>query len=354
MNAEPIFWSFRKRKGAGGESLNGVRQRIKPCMSARHRSLHDPVNAVVLVSDRFGRKSNAKTHGFFGIRLRVCCIASCASMSRPAATSASPRLSDSRLCCKSVSDRRDACHRWKRSSMAIPASSIRECSRTNFRKASTSSSTVLMDRILQFVPAQIKLNYIVPRHPANPREVVGIGGGFTQSHRALGRSLPACRNRWARLFVKQAASGQPRRGNRTRPRNRASHLQRATPRQSGANRSSRPTGTSATGPARAHDTAAAGHNFTADTATIRSMARAYDGLAAHHPGRQRPQRGNPAPPDPRHPPLGHSVDPPADRLPDPHETAAPAHPRSSRQPGFKLQFELRHRPQHRPPRCRFA
>ena len=131
---------------------------------------------------------------FFGIRLRVCCIASCASMSRPAATSASPRLSDSRLCCKSVSDRRDACHRWKRSSMAIPASSIRECSRTNFRKASTSSSTVLMDRILQFVPAQIKLNYIVPRHPANPREVVGIDGGFTQSHRALGRSLPACRD----------------------------------------------------------------------------------------------------------------------------------------------------------------
>ena len=25
----------------------------------------------------------------------------------------------------------------------------------------------------------------------------GVGGGFTQSHRALGRSLPACRNRWA-------------------------------------------------------------------------------------------------------------------------------------------------------------
>jgi hypothetical protein len=44
---------------------------------------------------------------------------------------------------------------------------------------------------------------IVPRHPANPREVAGLAGGFTQSHRALGRSLPACRNRWARLFVKQ-------------------------------------------------------------------------------------------------------------------------------------------------------
>ena len=31
----------------------------------------------------------------------------------------------------------------------------------------------------------------------------GVGEGFTQSHRALGRRLPACRNRWARLFVKQ-------------------------------------------------------------------------------------------------------------------------------------------------------
>ena|GEM_PF-2699494 len=102
----------------------------------------------------------------------------------------------------------------------------------------------------------------------------GVGGGFTQSHRALGRSLPACRNRWARLFVKQVVSGQPRRGNRARQRHRASHLQRATPRQPGANESSRPTGTSATGP--------------------------------------------------------------ADRLPDPHATAAPAHPRASRQPGFEL------------------
>ena len=69
--------------------------------------------------DRTHRKSNAETHDFFGIRLRVCWIASCASNSRPAATSESPRLSDSRLCCSSLSDRRDACHRWKRSSMAI-------------------------------------------------------------------------------------------------------------------------------------------------------------------------------------------------------------------------------------------
>ena len=114
----------------------------------------------------------------------------------------------------------------------------------------------------------------------------------------------------------------------------------ATSRHPGAKDSSRPTGTSATGPAGAHYTAAAGHNFTADTTTIRSVARAYDGLAAHHPGRQRPQRGNPAPPDPRHPPLGDSVDPPADGLPDPHATAASAHPRASRKPGF----ELRHWP----------
>jgi hypothetical protein len=92
--------------------------------------------------------------------------------------------------------------------------------------------------------------------------------------------------------------------------------------------------------------------------TICCMARAYDGPAAHRPRSQRPQRGNPAPPDPLHPPLGHSVDPPADHLPDPHATAAPAHLRSSREPGFKgwpgLQFELRPWPQHRPPRCRSA
>jgi hypothetical protein len=124
--------------------------------------------------------------------------------------------------------------------------------------------------------------------------------------------------------------------------------------QPGAKDSSRPTGPSATGPAGAHDTAAAGNNFTADTATIRSMARAYDGLAAHRPGRQRPPRGDPAPPDPRHPPLGDSVDPPADRLPDPHATAAPAHPRSGREPGFELRFKPWHWPQHQPPRCRSA
>jgi hypothetical protein len=34
----------------------------------------------------------------------------------------------------------------------------------------------------------------VPRHPANPREVAGLARDFTQSHRALGRSLPACRD----------------------------------------------------------------------------------------------------------------------------------------------------------------
>ena len=162
LNAEPIFRSSRKGKGISSESLHGLRQRIEPCMGARHGSLHDPVNAIILVSDRFGRKSNAETHDFFGIRLRVCWIASCASNSRPAATSASPRLSDSRLCCSSLSDRRDACHRWKRSSMAIPASSVRECSRTNFRKASTSSSTVLMFLSLLFVFAQIKFNSVVP------------------------------------------------------------------------------------------------------------------------------------------------------------------------------------------------
>ena len=80
------------------------------------------------------------------------------------------------------------------------------------------------------------------------------------------------------------------------------------------------------------------------------MARAYNSLAAHLPRRQWPQRGDPAPPDPCHPPLGDSVDPPADRLPDPHATAAPADPRPSRQPAF----ELRPWPQHRPARCRSA
>ena len=37
----------------------------------------------------------------------------------------------------------------------------------------------------------------VPWHPAHPREVVGLARGFTQSHRALGRSLSAGRNQWA-------------------------------------------------------------------------------------------------------------------------------------------------------------
>jgi hypothetical protein len=74
--------------------------------------------------------------------------------------------------------------------MAIPASSIRECSRTNFRKASTSSSTVLMVWILQFVPAQIKLNDIVPRHPVNPREVAGLAVGLHSESPGIG-SEPA-------------------------------------------------------------------------------------------------------------------------------------------------------------------
>jgi hypothetical protein len=109
--------------------------------------------------------------------------------------------------------------------------------------------------------------------------------------------------------------------------------------QSGANESPRPTCTSATGPAGAHDTPAAGHNFTADSATIRSMARAYDGLAAHHPGRQRPQRGNPAPPDPRHPPpatgqLSRSTCLTAclTRM----QLLRPLTPGAGRKPGFKL------------------
>ncbi len=206
---------------------------------------------------------------------------------------------------------------------------------TTRRKSCDGAPQLAQGAALRFVGYR-EFGLTVPRHPANPARSRGWRWGFTQSHRALGRSLPACRNRWARLFVKQAVSGQPRRGNRERQRHRTSHLQRATPRQPGANESSRPTGTSATGPAGAHDSAAAGHNFTADTATIRSVARAYDGLAAHHPRRQRPQRGNPTPPDSRHPPLGDSVDPPADRLPDPHAIAAPAHPRASRQPGFEL------------------
>jgi hypothetical protein len=73
--------------------------------------------------------------------------------------------------------------------MAIPASSIRECSRTNFRKASTSSSTVLKGWILQFVPAQIKLNYTVPRHPANPARLRGWRGA---SLRVTGHWGGAC------------------------------------------------------------------------------------------------------------------------------------------------------------------
>ncbi|MEY3172396.1 MAG: hypothetical protein RLZZ436_309, partial [Planctomycetota bacterium] len=40
----------------------------------------------------------------------------------------------------------------------------------------------------------------------------------------------------------------------------------------------------------------------------------------------------------------HSVDEPADRLSDPHATAAHAHPRASREPGFKLQFKPWHWP----------
>jgi len=46
-----------------------------------------------------------------------------------------------------------------------------------------------MDRILQFVPAQIKLNYTVPRHPANPREVAGLAGA---SLRVTGHWGGAC------------------------------------------------------------------------------------------------------------------------------------------------------------------
>lgn len=53
---------------------------------------------------------------------------------------------------------------------------------------------------------------------------------------------------------------------------------------------------SATGLADACHTPAAGNNFTADLATILSMARAYNGLAAHLLRRQQPKRGNPAPP----------------------------------------------------------
>jgi hypothetical protein len=43
-----------------------------------------------------------------------------------------------------------------------------------------------------------------------------------------------------------------------------------------------------------------------------------------------------------------------DRLPDPHATAAPARPRSSRQPRFELRFKPWHWPQHQPSPCRFA
>ena len=40
-----------------------------------------------------------------------------------------------------------------------------------------------MLQILQFVRAQIKLNYIVRWHPANPREVAGLAVGFTEGQR---------------------------------------------------------------------------------------------------------------------------------------------------------------------------
>ena len=43
-----------------------------------------------------------------------------------------------------------------------------------------------MDRILQFVPAQIKLNYTVPRHPANPREVAGLAVGLHSESPGIG------------------------------------------------------------------------------------------------------------------------------------------------------------------------
>jgi hypothetical protein len=43
-----------------------------------------------------------------------------------------------------------------------------------------------MVRILQFVPAQIKLNDIVPRHPANPREVAGLAVGLHSESPGIG------------------------------------------------------------------------------------------------------------------------------------------------------------------------
>ena len=185
---------------------------------------------------------------------------------------------------------------------------------------------------------------IVPRHPANPREVAGLAVGLHSESPGIGAepvsgpgSVVSCQLSVVGCRVSGVGC-------------RVSGLIC----QPGANESSRPTCTSATGPAGGHDMAAAGHNFTADSATIRSVARAYDGLAAHLPRRQRPQRGNPAPPDPRHPPLGHSVDPPADRLPDPPATAALAHPRASCEPGFELWFKPWLWPQHQPSPCRFA
>ena len=158
---------------------------------------------------------------------------------------------------------------------------------------------------------------IVPRHPAKPREFAGLAEGLHSESRGIGAEVVSCR---------------------------------ASPRQSGANRSSRPTSPSATGPVGAHHTPAAGNNFTADSTTIRSVARAYDGLAAHLPRRQRPKCRNPAPSAPCHPPLGDSTHPTADRLPDRHAAAAPDHPRAGREP----RFELWHWPQHQPLRCRSA
>jgi hypothetical protein len=88
---------------------------------------------------------------------------------------------------------------------------------------------------------------IVPRHPANPREVAGLAVGLHSESPGIGAepvsgpgSVVSCQLSVVGCRVSGLIC------------------------QPGANESSRPTCTSATGPAGAHDTPVAGNNFTAD------------------------------------------------------------------------------------------
>jgi hypothetical protein len=69
-------------------------------------------------------------------------------------------------------------------------------SATTRRNSCDGAPQLAQGAALRFVVYR-ELGLFVPWHPAHPREVVGLARGFTQSHRALGRSLSAGRNQWA-------------------------------------------------------------------------------------------------------------------------------------------------------------